>query len=45
MFVGVHILNLIIQEGLKVFRDALNQIRNNIKYVRSSKSRMVKFKQ
>ena len=28
------ILNLIVQKGLKVFGDALDQIRNNIKYVR-----------
>ena len=40
-----HILNLIIQEGLKVLGDALYQIRNNIKYVRGSESKMVKFKQ
>jgi len=40
-----HILNLIVQEGLKVLGEALNQIRNNIKYVRGSDSRMVKFKQ
>jgi len=40
-----HILNLIVQEGLKVFGDALDQVRNNIKYVRGSESRMVKFKQ
>jgi len=40
-----HILNLIVQEGLKVLGEALNQIINNIKYVRSSESRMVKFKQ
>jgi len=40
-----HILNLIVQEGLKVICDTLDQIRNNIKYVRGSMSRMVKFKQ
>jgi len=40
-----HILNLIVQEGLKVLGDALDQIRNSIKYVRGSESRMVKFKQ
>jgi len=40
-----HILNLIVQEGLKVFGEALNQIRNSIKYVRGLESRMVKFKQ
>ena len=41
----VHILNLIVQEGLKVLGEALNQIRNSIKYVRGLESRMVKFKQ
>jgi len=45
MFVVAHTLNLIVQEGLKVFGDALDQIRNIIKYVRGSKSRMLKFKQ
>jgi len=30
----IHILNLIVQEELKVFGDSLNHIRNNIKYVR-----------
>ena len=39
------ILNLIVQEELKVLAEALNQIRNNIKYVRGLESRMVKFKQ
>jgi len=41
----VHMLNLIWQEGLKVFGDALDQIINSIKYVRGSKSIIVKFKQ
>ena len=40
-----HILNLIVQEGLKVLGDSLDQIRNNMKYVRRLESRMVKFKQ
>lgn len=39
------VLNLIVQEGLKVLDDALDQIRVSIKYVRGSKSRMMKFKQ
>ena len=40
-----HILNLIVQEGLKLFGDVLDQIRNSIKYVMGSEMRMVKFKQ
>jgi len=40
-----HILNLIVQEGLKVFGNDLDQIRNNIKYVRGSETIMVEFKQ
>ncbi|KAL2330357.1 hypothetical protein Fmac_017938 [Flemingia macrophylla] len=40
-----HVLNLIVQEGLKVLDDALDQIRTSIKYVRGSESRMIKFKQ
>ena len=39
-----HILNLIVQEGLKVLGNALDQIRNSIKYIRGSKTRIVKFK-
>jgi len=40
-----HILNLMVQEGLKVIGDTLNQIRESIKYVMGSESRMMKFKQ
>ena len=40
-----HILNLIVQEGLKAFGDSLDHIRESIKYVRGSKSRMMNFKQ
>jgi len=40
-----HFLNLIVQEGLKVLGDALNQIRESIKYVRGSEIRMIKFKE
>ena len=38
-----HILNLIIQEGLKVASETLNKIRNNIKYVKASNGRMKSF--
>jgi len=34
-----------VQEGLKVIGDAIDQIRESIKYVRGSESRMLKFKQ
>ena len=40
-----HILNLIVQEGLKVIGDTIDQIKESIKYVRGSESRMIKFKQ
>uniref|UniRef100_A0A0R0KFT3 HAT C-terminal dimerisation domain-containing protein n=1 Tax=Glycine max TaxID=3847 RepID=A0A0R0KFT3_SOYBN len=40
----VNILNLIVQEGLKVAEHALEKIRDSIKYVKASKSRMIKFK-
>jgi len=36
-------LYLIVEDGLKVLSDALDQIRDNIKYVRGSKNRMMKF--
>ncbi|KAF7820895.1 zinc finger BED domain-containing protein RICESLEEPER 2-like [Senna tora] len=38
-----HILNLIVQEGLKVASGALNKIRESIKYVKASEARMVSF--
>jgi len=40
-----HILNLIVQEGLKALGDSLDLIRESIKYVKGSESRMMKFKQ
>ncbi|CAI0449146.1 unnamed protein product [Linum tenue] len=38
-----HILNIIIQEGLKEVDDAIIKIRNAVRYVRSSPSRMQSF--
>jgi len=38
-----HILNLIVQEGLKVASDALYNIRESIKYVKASEARMINF--
>ncbi|XP_025608039.1 zinc finger BED domain-containing protein RICESLEEPER 2-like [Arachis hypogaea] len=40
-----HILNLIMQDGLKITHDALDKIRESVKYVRGSKSRMIRFKE
>jgi len=40
-----HILNLIVQEGLKVIGDSVDLIRESIKYVGGSERRMIKFKQ
>jgi len=40
-----HILNLIVQEGLSVLGNGLDQIRTSIKYVKGSETRMLKFKQ
>ena len=39
-----HILNLIVQEGLKVVGPAINKIREIIKYVKGSEGRMKVFK-
>ena len=39
-----HILNLIVQEGLKVVGPAINKIRESIKYVKGSEGRMKVFK-
>ncbi|XP_059462001.1 zinc finger BED domain-containing protein RICESLEEPER 2-like [Corylus avellana] len=41
---AAHILNLVVQEGLDELDDCIDNIRNAIKYVRSSPSRMAKFK-
>ncbi|KAH7688641.1 Tam3-transposase (Ac family) protein [Dioscorea alata] len=40
---SAHILNLIVQEGLKVAHDTLHKIRESVKYVKVSESRMKKF--
>ena len=42
---SAHILSLIVQEGLKVASDALHKIREFVKYVKSSKSRIKKFEE
>ncbi|XP_025678626.1 zinc finger BED domain-containing protein RICESLEEPER 2-like [Arachis hypogaea] len=41
---SAHILNLIVQEGLKVAAGALFKIRESVKYVKASDGRMMKFK-
>ena len=38
-----HILNLIIQDGLKVASDTLHKIRQSVNYVKASESRMEQF--
>ncbi|XP_061365859.1 zinc finger BED domain-containing protein RICESLEEPER 2-like [Gastrolobium bilobum] len=40
---SAHILNLIVQEGLKVAAEALYKIIESVKYVRGSDGRMIKF--
>ncbi|XP_060200821.1 zinc finger BED domain-containing protein RICESLEEPER 2-like [Lycium barbarum] len=42
---SAHILNLMVQEGLKAANDALLRIRESVKYVKGSDSRMRKFEQ
>ncbi|XP_061368106.1 zinc finger BED domain-containing protein RICESLEEPER 2-like [Gastrolobium bilobum] len=42
---SAHILNLIVQEGLKVSSDALSKIRESFKYLRGSEGRMKAFKE
>lgn len=42
---SAHILNLIVQEGLKAANDALLRIRESVKYVKGSAGRMRKFEQ
>ena len=38
-----HILNLIVQEGLKVVKEALYKIRESVKYVKASEGRLKQF--
>jgi len=40
-----HVLNIIVQEGLRVASDALHKIRESIKYVRGSEARKNTFKE
>ena len=42
---SAHVLNIIVQEGLRVGSDALNKIRESIKYVRGSEARKIAFKE
>ncbi|XP_017416757.1 zinc finger BED domain-containing protein RICESLEEPER 3-like [Vigna angularis] len=42
---SAHVLNIIVQEGLKVASDALQKIRESIKYVRGSEARKIAFKE
>ncbi|XP_050908840.1 zinc finger BED domain-containing protein RICESLEEPER 4-like [Lathyrus oleraceus] len=42
---SAHVLNLIVQEGLKVIGDALEKIKESVKYVKGSEGRMKKFKE
>jgi len=42
---SAHILNLIVQEGLKVVEGALKKIRDSIKYVRASDARKIVFEE
>ncbi|CAN1122345.1 Zinc finger BED domain-containing protein RICESLEEPER 2 [Linum perenne] len=40
-----HILNLIVQDGLKVIRDGVKCVRESVKYVDGSEARKIKFKE
>ena len=40
---GAHILNLIVQEGLKVIDDLVIKIRETMKYLKGSESRICRF--
>ncbi|XP_025652376.1 zinc finger BED domain-containing protein RICESLEEPER 2-like [Arachis hypogaea] len=42
---SAHILNLIVQDGMKICGDAVHKIRDSIKYLRKYESQMVKFKE
>ena len=40
---GAHILNLIVQDGLKVINEVVYNLRESVKYVRSSDHRKLRF--
>ncbi|CAL1354099.1 unnamed protein product [Linum trigynum] len=40
-----HILNLIVQAGLKVIKDGIRSVRESVKYVEGSEGRKIKFKE
>ena len=42
---SAHILNLIVQDGLKVLGDSLVKVRESVKYVQGSESRVMKFQE
>lgn len=42
---AAHIFNLIVQDGLKTMSNAINSIRESVKYVRSSQSRGQRFEE
>lgn len=41
---GAHILNLIVNEGLKELHDSIAVIHNFVSYIRSTPARLLKFK-
>lgn len=41
---SAHVLNLIVQEGLKVASEALHKIRESVKHIKGSDGRMLKFR-
>lgn len=41
---SAHVLNLIVQEGLKIVSEALHKIRESVKHIKGSNGRMLKFK-
>jgi delta 1-pyrroline-5-carboxylate dehydrogenase len=42
---AAHILNLVVNEGLKGLSDCVSNIRNAVKFVRSSSQKMTRFKE
>ncbi|XP_012853660.1 PREDICTED: zinc finger BED domain-containing protein RICESLEEPER 2-like [Erythranthe guttata] len=42
-FTRAHILNLVVHSGLKVINESIGKIRDNVKYVRGSETRTLKF--
>ena len=43
MYVAVHVINLLVQDGLSEIETVIENVRESVKYLISSKARLIKF--